>query len=52
MALAWLLSRPAVTTVLIGASRPSQVEDCAGAVTNLHFTSGELAAIEQILATQ
>ena len=50
MSLAWLLSRPAVTTVLIGASRPSQVEDCAGAAANLHFTSGELAAIEQILA--
>ena len=50
MSLAWLLNRPAVTTVLIGASRPSQVEDCTGAATNLQFTSGELAAIEQILA--
>ena len=51
MSLAWLLSRPAVTTVLIGASRPSQVEDCVGASANLQFSSGELAAIEQILAT-
>ena len=50
MALAWLLSRPAVTTVLIGASKPSQVEDCAGTGANLAFTAGELAAIEQILA--
>ena len=51
MSLAWLLSRPAVTTVLIGASRPSQVDDCAGVAANLHLTSGELAAIEQVLAT-
>ena len=51
MALAWLLGRPAVTTVLIGASKPSQVEDCAGAGANLAFTTGELAAIEQILAS-
>ena len=51
MALAWLLGRPAVTTVLIGASKPSQVENCAGAGANLAFTTGELAAIEQILAT-
>ncbi len=51
MALAWLLGRPAVTTVLIGASKPSQVEDCAGAGANLTFTTGELAAIEQVLAT-
>jgi len=50
MSLAWLLSRPAVTTVLIGASRPSQVDDCAGVAANLHLTSGELAAIEQVLA--
>lgn len=50
MALAWLLGRPAVTTVLIGASKPSQVEDCAGAGANQAFTTGELASIEQILA--
>jgi L-glyceraldehyde 3-phosphate reductase len=50
MALAWLLNHTAVTTVLIGASKPSQVEDCAGTVANLQFSSGELAAIEQILA--
>jgi L-glyceraldehyde 3-phosphate reductase len=50
MALAWLLNRTAVTTVLIGASRSSQVEDCAGAAANLPFTSGELAAIEALLA--
>ncbi len=50
MALAWLLGRTAVTTVLIGASKPAQVEDCAGAAANLAFTAGELATIEKILA--
>ncbi|MFT3829253.1 MAG: L-glyceraldehyde 3-phosphate reductase [Opitutaceae bacterium] len=50
LALAWLLNRTAVTTVLIGASRPAQVEDCAGAVANLQFGSGEFAAIEATLA--
>ncbi len=51
MALAWLLNRPAVTSTLIGASKPSQIDDCAGAVANLQFASGELAEIEQILAS-
>ncbi|HLP07418.1 MAG TPA: L-glyceraldehyde 3-phosphate reductase [Opitutaceae bacterium] len=50
LALAWLLNRTAITTVLIGASRPAQVEDCAGAVANLQFGAGELAAIEAVLA--
>jgi L-glyceraldehyde 3-phosphate reductase len=50
MALAWVLRQPAVTSALIGASRVSQVDDCAGAAQNLHFTSEELAAIEGILA--
>lgn len=34
------------TTALIGASRPSQVEDCAAAVKNLEFTPAELAEID------
>ncbi len=50
MALAWLLGRPAITSTLIGASKPSQVEDCVGAAANLQFDAGELALIEKILA--
>ncbi len=50
MALAWLLGRTAVTSALIGASKPAQVEDCVGAAANLQFSSGELATIEQIIA--
>ena len=50
MALAWVLRQPAVTTALIGASKVSQIEDNLGALKNLHFTAGELEAIDRILA--
>ena len=46
MAIAWVLRDGGITTALIGASRPSQVEDCAGAVGNLDFTREELAEID------
>ena len=49
MALAWLLRRPTVTSTLIGASKPQQIDDCVGATRNLVFTAAELAEIEQIL---
>ncbi len=47
MALAWVLRGGRVTTALIGASRPEQVEDCAGALANPNFTPEELAEIDQ-----
>ena len=50
MALAWTLRQKAVTSTLIGASRPAQIEDAAGALDNLAFAGDELAAIEAILA--
>ncbi|MDP0930185.1 hypothetical protein Q0601_23685 [Paracoccus onubensis] len=37
-----------ITTALIGASRPSQIEDCARAIGNLEFTEAELAEIDRI----
>ena len=49
MALAWVLRHKGVTSALIGASRPSQVDDCVSATKNLNFTAGELAQIDQIL---
>ncbi len=52
MALAWLLGRTAITTVLIGASKPTQVEDCVGAAENLDFSADELARIEAILGAR
>ena len=50
MALAWNLRHPAVTSVLIGASKVSQIEDNVGALQKLDFSAEELAAIETILA--
>ncbi|WP_179379751.1 L-glyceraldehyde 3-phosphate reductase [Jannaschia marina] len=47
MAIAWVL-RAGVTTALIGASKPEQVVDCAGAAANLEFTDGELARIDAL----
>lgn len=46
MAIAWVLRDGGITSALIGASRPSQVVDCAGAVNNLDFTAEELALID------
>ena len=48
MALAWVLRGGMITTALIGASKPEQVVDCAGAIGNLDFTDAELAKIDQI----
>jgi L-glyceraldehyde 3-phosphate reductase len=50
MALAWVLRHPVVTSALIGASRPSQVDDCVGAARNLVFAPDELKQIDVILA--
>ena len=53
MALAWVLrpgpnGSPGITSALIGASKPEQVADCAGAVGNLAFTPEELAQIDAL----
>ncbi|MEX0887453.1 MAG: aldo/keto reductase [Phycisphaeraceae bacterium] len=50
MALAWTLRDEAVTTALIGASRPEQITQNVAAMTNASFTTGDLDAIETILA--
>jgi hypothetical protein len=47
MALAWVLRGGGITSALIGASRPEQVEDCVGAIGNLDFTADELAQIDR-----
>lgn len=49
MALAWDLRLPAVTSVLIGASRPEQIDDDVAALKNLDFTQEELQKIDAIL---
>ena len=47
MAVAWVLRDPRVTSALIGASRPEQVAELAGALANLQFSADELAAIDR-----
>ncbi len=47
MAIAWVLREGKVTSALIGASRPQQVIDCAGAINNLNFTKEELDEIDK-----
>ncbi|HTF95867.1 MAG TPA: L-glyceraldehyde 3-phosphate reductase [Cellvibrio sp.] len=49
MAIAWTLNNPAVTTCLIGASRPSQIDDSVAALDNLEFSAEELAKIDRIV---
>ena len=48
MALAWVLRREEVTSVLIGASKPSQILDNLGAMNAAPFTEEELAMIDGI----
>ena len=49
MALAWVLRHPGMTSVLIGASRVSQIDDAVQALRGLAFSSEELAAIDAAL---
>lgn len=47
MAVAWVLRGGRVTSALIGASRPEQVEECVGALATPDFTEEELAEIDK-----
>ncbi len=49
MACAWNLRGGKLTSVLLGASRPSQITENVGALAKLDFTSDELNAIENAL---
>ena len=46
MAIAWVLRDSRVTSALIGASRPEQIDDCLKALERLDFTQEELAEID------
>ena len=48
MALSWILRDGVVTSVLIGASKPSQILDNIQALDNTAFSEEEQARIEQI----
>ena len=47
MSIAWLLAKPYITSVLIGASRWNQIEDNLGALRNISFCDSELANIDE-----
>jgi L-glyceraldehyde 3-phosphate reductase len=47
MATAWVLRDARVTSALIGASRPEQIVDLAGAMKRLDFSPDELATIDR-----
>lgn len=49
MAIAWILHNPAITTVLIGASRVSQLEENVKSLDNLDFSDNEIKEIDAIL---
>ena len=49
MAIAWLLKDQRVTSVLVGASKPQQIIDSLGSLSNLAFSAAELQRIEEIL---
>ncbi|MEU4167867.1 L-glyceraldehyde 3-phosphate reductase [Streptomyces sp. NPDC026665] len=49
LALAWVLRRGRVTSALVGASSPRQLEDSVAAIGNLDFTEDELARIDAVV---
>jgi len=50
MAIAWNLRHAEMSSALIGASKPEQIEDAVGALENLEFSAEELARIDDILS--
>ncbi len=49
MALAWVLRDPAITSVLIGVSKPAQLTDSLACIKNTHFSKEETDKIDNIL---
>ena len=49
MALAWVLRGGRVTSALVGASSPEQLEDCVAAAGHLDFDADELARIDSVI---
>ncbi|MEU6540352.1 L-glyceraldehyde 3-phosphate reductase [Streptomyces sp. NPDC047000] len=50
LALSWVLRGGRVTSALVGASSPRQIEDSVAAIGNLDFDAEELARIDAIVA--
>ncbi len=49
MALAWVLRREEITSVLVGASKPAQIKENVQIIGNLEFSEEELNEIDKIL---
>ncbi len=49
LALSWVLRDKRVTSVIIGASKVSQIEDAVGILNKMEFTPEELQTLEKIL---
>ena len=49
MALAWILRDRDVASVLIGASRPSQILDNIGMINKMQFSKEEMERIDSVL---
>ena len=49
LAIAWSLRHPEMTSALIGASKPEQLDDAVAALNNLDLSDAELMRIEAIL---
>jgi L-glyceraldehyde 3-phosphate reductase len=52
MVLGWILKDRRVTSVVVGASRPEQVEDSIKCLENYYFSGEELEEIESIIGKQ
>ncbi|MCK6576938.1 MAG: L-glyceraldehyde 3-phosphate reductase [Anaerolineae bacterium] len=50
MAVAWVLRHRGMTSALIGASRPEQIDDIVASLSKLEFSADELTAIDTLLA--
>ena len=48
MAIRWLLQRKRVASVLIGASKPEQIKDCAKAVSSSEISESDMQKIDEI----
>jgi L-glyceraldehyde 3-phosphate reductase len=49
MAIAWLLKDPRITSVLVGVSKPEQLDDNVNAIKNTQFSDSEVVKIKEIL---
>jgi L-glyceraldehyde 3-phosphate reductase len=49
MAIAWLLKDPRITSVLVGVSKPEQLDDNVAAIANTDFGPAEITQIKSII---